>query len=451
MSLLDLSDEELLTLVSHSEDPSSIVSSTDLNALLRRHRPVSDGPSVFPQKILELVLKHFSLLSRKEETMAILCSYISDCPIGVADTACNIVVGMCQQDLRLVHTFMQHCSSLQVTAEIACRFASVITRLMRENDVAFVSCLNAGGVEFVVSLSKTDDILLQMVTLEFLAVFAMTKEGLKYSFTHDIPRYLLRLASGEETGSEVFIRSSALQIFADTCRFGGLHDSGAVLLSVLEESLIDGFLRALQFNLEESDESCRVAGINAASSFSSSSVALFGRVLGHAAVVRSWLSLVNAKVEIQAVLLTSLAFLLSHKFLATDERSKGAEIELKRQLFNELSATKSQFVQLIVSGALRPFPEIKQACYSFQAAMAGTSWGLSLLLGYPGFREHLTDLGLEQTRDGKLWKFAVVEAAAGNESLGLLSEEFAAELTRAVARGPFYVSPQLVGPVTIDR
>ena len=451
MSLLDLSNEELLTLMNQTEDTSSMVCSSDLNALLTKHRPMADDPIEVPQKILDLLLKHIPSISKKEETMAILVSYISDCPIGVADAACHIVFEMCKQELRLVATFMHHCSSLKVTAEIACRFASVITRLLRADDAAFASCLKAGGVEFVVSLSKTDDILLQMVTLEFLAVFALTKEGLKHSFSQNIPGYLLRLAGGEETGSEVFIRSSALQIFADSCRYGSQHEKGAVLQALLQESLIDRFLQVLQCNLEDSDESCKVAAINAASSFSSSSLALFGRVMGDAPLVHSWLSLVNAKVEVQAVLLTSLAFLLAHKFSPDDERDRGAETELKRQLFNELSTVKQQFIPFIVSGALRPFPEIKQACYGFQAAMAGSPWGLSLLLGSLGFRESLTDLGLEQTRDGKLWKFAVIEAAAGNESFGLLPEELAAELTRAVARGPFYVSPQLVGPVTVDR
>ena len=451
MALLELSKEALLEHLVRTEDPVSIAGLPDLNALLRRHRPLPDASSALPEKILEITLNHTKQLSSKEETLSILCSYISDCSVGLADTACSIAYEICRQELRLVATLMQHCSSLPVTAEVACRFASVITKLIRVDDSAFLSCFNAGGVDFVVSLSKTDDILLQMVTLEFLAVFASTKEGLKYCFANDIPRYLLLLARGEEAGSEIFIRSSALQIFADVCHLGSQHENGAVLMSLLQDSLVDDFLGALESNLEYSDESCKVAAINAVRSFSSTSLPLLRRVLFQKRLVRIWLSLIDSKVEIQAVLISSVAHVLSHKFCMTDAASKASESELKKQLYNEMNAIKPALTSFIVSGSRRPFPEIKQACYSLQAALAGTPWGLSALFGLQDFRVNIVDLSQEQTRDGKLWKFAVIEAAAGNESLSLFSEEVVVELTRAVERGPFYVSPQLLGPVAVDR
>jgi hypothetical protein len=124
---------------------------------------------------------------------------------------------------------------------------------------------------------------------------------------------------------------------------------------------------------------------------------------------------------------------------------------MKRQLFDEVGSAKPGLLTFILSGAKQPFPEMKQACFSVLAAAAAEPWGLSVLAPLPGFQSWIIDIGLEPSHEGKLWKFAVVQAIASNQQLRLFSDEVVTTFERAASRGPFYVFPQLVDPLVIDR
>jgi len=111
---------------------------------------------------------------------------------------------------------------------------------------------------------------------------------------------------------------------------------------------------------------------------------------------------------------------------------------------------EGQAVGLLVDMARRPIPEVKHAAYDFLRALAKDEWGLTAMYGYGGFAEFVENRFTEDTKEGKEWKFATIEALAANPKMGAVSLERSEALQRMLSEGPFYVPYRPQGPLVAE-
>jgi hypothetical protein len=76
------------------------------------------------------------------------------------------------------------------------------------------------------------------------------------------------------------------------------------------------------------------------------------------------------------------------------------------------------------------------------------TWGLRKVLSAPGLFSTLLDRTTEQTKEGKEWKFSVMDAAARHSELPMLGEDLYGRIRTWVARGPY--AADMAGPAMIN-
>jgi hypothetical protein len=91
--------------------------------------------------------------------------------------------------------------------------------------------------------------------------------------------------------------------------------------------------------------------------------------------------------------------------------------DLRRRLFLQLGAVNGGDGSMAyLMGQLKaPIPTIRHAVFDVLggAARQRSGWGLRELFGYAGFREFMESRTTETSKEGKEWKFSVMEEVGG--------------------------------------
>jgi hypothetical protein len=424
----------------------AIISSPSLADHLSRGITPDSVVQASSEKLLALLVERIDDVIDQSAVMSVISQLIAvDC-IALSEAASAAAVCLCRRDIHLIRQLLDRCESQTSSSEIRCRFASIFQVLMADGDSTFNYCLQNEIVGVVLNLSKTPDILVQLISLEYLSSFAKTKSGLTYAFTSQIPQYLASLSSGEGSGSEICIRTMALQILAKLFSDGYSIDNGQTIMTFITPDILSYFCKAIDMNMMIHDDSCKLSALNSLAIFASTCTPWLKLVLEDKPLLTNWLAFLNSKVDIQVVALNTISSVL----MAVYSGDEDTDTEMKKQLFSEMNLHRKDLVVNLIAASKRPFPDIKQSSYNMLAAIGSRKWGLILLLNVPGFSTYITDLSLEYSRDAKLWKFGVITSISNNPMLRVLSPDICSMYEAAAQRGPFFVTPQVAGPLVMD-
>lgn len=195
----------------------------------------------------------------------------------------------------------------------------------------------------------------------------------------------------------------------------------------------------------------------------------------------AWLEYLNSsKTELQAAALIALAKIFDQddahylanersgqfganvrstvfQFPGSDALTVDSVIAWKQQLLRNVGHVKRVSPShLLMKLAKHPIPTVHHAALHFMRAIAlqPTGWGLQALFNTTGllhdvhllhceFWQYLKDRFTESSREGKQYKFAVIEAIARCPARPMLHEDIARGLDIMVSQGPFYMPPKL--------
>ena len=371
---------------------------------------------------------------------------------------------------KLVPVIVSHSQQYGNVSTIYIRYITIMAKILTFSDRHFDICLNAGAVNAIFDICRDNsDILAQIVTIELVLNFAYTSNGLQYLFTNGVMSWLIitacgsqstRVTSNELLGptalrliGEILIRSSSRSLIIDLCWFR-------------EESaeLMNNFLQAIIMYIDGSEEVNRLIGIRALTDLALSSKKGYNMVLSHDSLIQSLLSLLNAKNEVQAVVLHSIARILDQQITEpSSEEKQSIEVpsdhddeiyeqsisEKKLSLLRSIGTVKRMnTISYIIKTAKQPLPEIRLAAYDVLRAIAGQSkgMGIHLLYGTVGFREFIENRETEFSKEGKEAKFAVIETIA--LSKGFLSADVSNKIEAMIKEGPYYLPLILSDPMT---
>jgi Proteasome non-ATPase 26S subunit len=159
-------------------------------------------------------------------------------------------------------TIMFSESSKFATADknVYLRYANIWARLLAKNEDLFESCRSCGAVDAIISMCRcSQDVLVQVVTMELLTEFAKTSSGLQFLFNNGTIDWLVGVPSSEDDAT--FLGNQALRQLGDIF----LTAASKSLMteefwSAIDKSLIAKHLHAAQTYLENRSESDRLTG-----------------------------------------------------------------------------------------------------------------------------------------------------------------------------------------------
>ena len=98
----------------------------------------------------------------------------------------------------------------------------------------------------------------------------------------------------------------------------------------------------------------------------------------------------------------------------------------------------------------QPFNEVKCGALHLMSVAALFPWGIHALFGTEGFVGYVSDWQTEFTKEGREWKFILIQNACNNPNVSKLNDEVVGKLKSIVSKGPHYVPPQAAGPEVMD-
>jgi len=359
------------------------------------------------------------------------------------------------------------------------RYATVIGRVMGAANVHFSACLGCGAVDQVLALCRSSDALLQILAFDLLFEFAGTSLGMEFLFSQGLIDWLLTLGSGSAANGytpDPMLGGNALG--ALSAILARSVAASTLTASTRDDPLMAKFLRAVLSNIEATDEANRFSALHAVSAFASSSEGALELVTSDEQIMSCWLSLLNTgRTDLKAAALFSIARLIravpvslltpSSSSLPPSGESKGGEIEpqdeepervreIKKRVFEQVGRIKKQdTVAFLVQISRQPITEMRHASMDLICAVAQqkSGWGLELLYQKPAasFKEFLEDRGTEHTKEGRVWKFAIMEAIASNPRFQLLAEGIKAKIQNMLREGPFHKPAEMSELMTLER
>lgn len=402
-------------------------------------------------------------------------SWIASDDLELSESSCDVVdIVLCSKATLVDHGLSmitsRYLSSDDSTLKL--RYASVFSKVLKVNDELFSKCEASGAVHAIVELCQSTDVLVAVVALEFLECFTTTVSGLLYLLQHGLIKWMLELACGAEGGlrqlPDPVLGQQALRILAKvfekvTSFHVPIWTSPLDIQSGSQQELGTGFLYAIVRHMEAADEGSLLAGLYAVSNFAISSKTALTFVLQDALLLDAWLSLLNRKVELQAATLHSIAKVLDVRVseaaptdTAGTPTSSIPEMELKRALVSAVARVKnSSPLKYLLKLAKEPVTPLKHAAYDVLRALVAQpeGWGLELLMTYePGQTwDFLRNTTSETDKEGKVWKFSVLEAICSCPQRVVLGSEMLKQLEDRLKQGPFYVEARMAEMLTMEH
>jgi len=288
---------------------------------------------------------------------------------------------------------------------------------------------------------------------------------------------------------------------------------GSFWSAVVEKDILHKFIKAVLSHLDGITEETRLTGLRAISDFASSSPQALGLISDDVELLQTWGGLLNTgKMEVQAAVLHSIAHVLESSFLTTHSSISGnltatsstsesltstsATTTTRNESYKEVEAMKAKLwncigeakrmptLAFLLRLVQQPVPNLRHAgldvlCSVLRSDEVSTgsvlatssssselctdtkvnaalvsSWGLQLLGLSSEFREYITNQETEFSKEGREWKFALVQALCRHQQLDLLAGiggGWVDLLKKIEARGPFYRPPQQAEMLTIEH
>jgi hypothetical protein len=364
-----------------------------------------------------------------------------------------------------------------------------------------------------------EDVLIRFSALELLDGCAGTKRGAEYMLERGTVKVLVALATGREGGREggephPILGGTALRVLgvlyqtvlrssSEGGREGGGKDDEIMLVmsTVLRYS-------------ESRREADRLAALQVLCGFAQASREGMRKVVEDPVLLENWLDLRGGSIEMKTAQVHSLARALEGggeggreggmgeggQVLPPPEETRrgsvaeqqqqqqqqqpeatGMEVEeggreggrvvsveaqemseLRKVLFarvGELNGSTSTMGFVLQQLQTLPMPSLRHAFYHLLVAVAGQEggWGVRAMFSTAGFREFVESRTTEREKEGKEWKYSLVEAivrettSEGGEggreggrgvAVGMLGEEVMEGLRAYLKAGPFYVGRQ---------
>eukprot|EP00607_Mallomonas_marina_P010846 CAMPEP_0182422648 /NCGR_PEP_ID=MMETSP1167-20130531/8385_1 /TAXON_ID=2988 /ORGANISM="Mallomonas Sp, Strain CCMP3275" /LENGTH=469 /DNA_ID=CAMNT_0024600869 /DNA_START=237 /DNA_END=1646 /DNA_ORIENTATION=+ len=462
----------------------AMVSSPDLACLLKT---VSDSHNEMVQCLVLKILKGQSESMSVGDSRIVIeaaMEWMAVDHLELAETSSSLVLSalqsqslLLQEGLLSLITLSKKYSSDSV---VLLRYSQVISKLCAVNEEYCDMVRDTGGVDLILSQCHSSDILHCMVAMEMLTDLCATRSGLALLVEQGHVRWLTRLACGDSsseggggeamqpdplTGGQalrllcvVFEKSSELHYPIWQTSSSSSSPPGSDVSTGL--GLNQVFLRAVLSHVESTDEASLLIGLQAVSSFATSSPRAAQCVLQDRDLTHSWLSLLGRKVELQAAALHTLARVLD----AREDMEREIEVEmggavtyLKKELFVAAGKVRHQdTLSYLLKLAKEPVLPLKHAAYDVLRAVARqpSGWGLRLL-----FQPHtdedtpwsfLRDVGAEYDKKAKEWKFSVIEAIGKCPQLELLGDEVKKDVQKRLKDGPFFAHARLAEMQTME-
>ncbi|CAG2209228.1 PSMD5 [Mytilus edulis] len=100
-------------------------------------------------------------------------------------------------------------------------------------------------------------------------------------------------------------------------------------------------------------------------------------------------------------------------------------------------------LQIIMSIARQPFPELRHSSHSVLSALALIPWGQKRLCEFPGFNEYLLDRSTEKSKEAKESKYEIVRTLAESPtSMDIFGSPYIVQLKAYFLQGPIYVQTE---------
>lgn len=449
-------------------------------------------------KILEISLKwvsHDSLeVSNSAEVLLYKIALLSE-------NTCNQVVEGITEQLK---------KSESKDTTIRLRYLGIFSQIMASgNETLFAICIRYGATELVLSACEIQDILAQMIALDFLPSIMSCRLGLDFLTTTLVPQifppmsHLEWIVNASSENGDEYLRAQCL-----SCT--------ATLLSSLERidhpfrrknedttssyfsKIIPSFLTSVSNLLESNVESERLSALSSLTTFATSSATSFLNALSHPNLLDNWTYLLRAQPTLQGPVLHSIAQVLlypyllnenyptqsnvpippppsaqsippiaqriSHSFqnLIPNSDDVGSSISstlaafypLKKAIFDRIGiVTGKGSIDYLIKSARQPIPEIKIGAIDVLRSLAyqDNIWGLQTLMGSIGFNSYLQDRTTEYSKDGKDWKFTLIWSIYCSPNSDLLSEDVMLHIRRMLSQGPYFMPPRLEEPMTEEK
>ena len=184
--------------------------------------------------------------------------------LTVSGNACKLVESTVETSAEhqnlLVIMFSESSKFATSDKNIYLRYANIWARLLSKSEDLFGSCRSCGAVDAIISMCRcSQDVLVQVVTMELLTEFAKTSSGLQFLFNNGTIDWLVGVPSSEDDAT--FLGNQALRQLGDIF----LTAASKSLMteefwSVIDKNLIGRYLRNAHLYLENSSESDRLTG-----------------------------------------------------------------------------------------------------------------------------------------------------------------------------------------------
>lgn len=227
-----------------------------------------DNDSSTVSTLPTLPIKHEEL----EKLLNILIQLIPTENLNVSDSACRLTETIIRKSESPDSYLTKLCtdSSRYLTSDksLYVRFANILARVLGKDNRLFTACDNCKATEAIISICQySQDILVQIVSMELLNEFAKTSLGLQYLFNNQIIQWLISTPTGENAS---LLGTQALHQIGDifvTAKTNKLIDND--LWQSINTSTLAQLLEVSTTYLDSRVETDRLAALHAISGFSS--------------------------------------------------------------------------------------------------------------------------------------------------------------------------------------
>lgn len=191
---------------------------------------------------------------------------------------------------------------------------------------------------------------------------------------------------------------------------------------------------------DSSRDTDRLSAMQAICSLVGASTEGLRLVMEDPVLVQTWLDIRSMTTEMKGASLHSVAKALNDQ--PPGEEVGSAVVELKKILFTRLGTMNgaANTMSFLINQLKLPVPTIRHAVYDVLAGAARqpTGWGIRLLYGFSGFKDFILDRRTETSKEGREFKFHVIEATMQCDSKDILGEDLLEELMDHLRKGPFW-------------
>ena len=404
-------------------------------------------------------------------TLQLMVNQLTHSTISIADNISNAIQSLTSIRPPLITDILELIQPIiKKDATVMIRCYALIFQIIPSD---FMNCNENTLYEDIMQplmdgLANEDDALLQMSLLEILETTGQnteegrgrTQELIQNWDNTNLDKILLRMVGYPKGDLHPFCAGAALRILA--IKGGRVHVYVHVHShsdSLMEEDPFmtgEEFVKVLlHFGRNMNGEIEKIGFIDGIATFCKLSEEKLEMVLENQELLEEWLNLRRGQSKLKAVVMSSVSNVLMGgleleqqqeqvqvQAQAQDARKRSHAIKLK--LFQMIGTANdvgrgqdsSELIMEYVKGQV---VELRLAAYELLTGVARINMGSHMLMQFGGFFEFLCNRNLEVVKEGKVLKYALVNAVVESDVAGLLAEDIVKMLEQVVADGPFFV------------